>query len=69
MSEQELRQILRDLQFHADPQYSQDEFAGDVIDSMIETVLDGRMQMNFANGVVSYCLTEEGKQSVEDMGK
>ena len=69
MSREELKQILTDLQHHAEPEHSNDEFASEVIESMIENVLDGKLQLRFQNGVVSYSTTEKGKEFVENMGK
>ena len=69
MSQKELKQILMDLQFHSAPQYSEDGLANDVIESMVDAVLDGRLELRFKHGVVSYTITDEGKKSVENMGK
>ena len=69
MSQKELKQILMDLQLHSDPQYSEDGFANEVIESMIDAVLDGKLELRFKHGVVSYTTTEEGKKYVENMEK
>ena len=67
MSREELKQILMDLQLYAEPEHSDDEFKGKVIESMIENVLDGKLKMLYSQGVVSYSMTDEGKKYVEEM--
>ena len=68
MSREELKQILTDLQLHAEPEHSDDGFSTEVIEAMIENVLDGKLKMQYSMGVLSYSMTDEGKEFVEAMG-
>jgi len=69
MSREEIKQILMDLELHVSPQHNK-EFDIEVIESMVENVLDGRLLIQFTGmGPVHYKLTDEGKTHVENMGK
>lgn len=66
MTDQEIKRILMDLLEYSEPTKNQFEY--EISESLIDLVLDGRLELMFTKRTISYRMTDEGKKYVENMG-